>query len=445
LYLGNLEIEKDILAQTSKQINYISAPTGLCAVFIKNINHANQTESSTLMLSPQTDHLGSIVLLCNSEGDILERNSYDAWGRARNATFWNNYETSSTTHLLDCGYTFHEMLPEFGLINMNARLYDPILCRMLSPDEHLLDPQNSQNYNKYSYALNNPIRFTDPTGNNPYWVWEKGNLVQKEETKAQRERKEGFQQWQQNNSSDGSPSTEKDFFAAADNTQNKFELYYAQKMESIFKAEKARQVHFEFKGTLVLVENTKTHEVKWMNAKEYDALDSNSGYELCLDLSKGSEIEVKEEGANEGGVSFGQAQSWYQFAGGAPMNLNINTIDFSRVSMSEMNGKLIEVNLDNPFKHMTNINDALVYGTLYLYQENGNVFRAAHVNEINGRGDNYNFDVKWFSPKEWLSGRNENTILGGLINGLMPIGGSFIYVGGTPYPIYLHGTITIKP
>ena len=150
-------------------------------------------------------------------------------------------------------------------------------------------------------------------------------------------------------------------------------------------------------------------------------------------------------GANEGGITFKQARSWYQFAGGAPMNLNINTIDFSRVSMSEMNGKLIEVNLDNPFKHMTNINDALVYGTLYLYQENGNVFRAAHVNEINGRGDNYNFDVKWFSPKEWLSGRNENTILGGLINGLMPIGGSFIYVGGTPYPIYLHGTITIKP
>ena len=72
-------------------------------------------------------------------------------------------------------------------------------------------------------------------------------------------------------------------------------------MESIFKAEKARQVHFEFKGALVLVENTKTHEGKWMNAKEYDALDSNSGYELCLDLSKGSEIEVKEEGAKEGG------------------------------------------------------------------------------------------------------------------------------------------------
>jgi hypothetical protein len=141
----------------------------------------------------------------------------------------------------------------------------------------------------------------------------------------------------------------------------------------------------------------------------------------------------------------GLPRTWYQFAGGTPMNVNLNTIDFSRVSMSEMRGKLIEVSLDNPFKHMTSINDALVYGTIYLYQEKENVFRAAHVKEINGRGDYYNFDVKWTSPKAWFLGRNENTIVGGLINGLMPIGGTFMYLGGTPYPIYLHGTVKIKP
>jgi hypothetical protein len=143
-------------------------------------------------------------------------------------------------------------------------------------------------------------------------------------------------------------------------------------------------------------------------------------------------------------LTFEQARLWYQIGGGSPLYVNLNTIDFSRVSMSEMKGKLIEVNLDNPFKHMTNANDALVYGTLYLYQEEGNVFRAAHVKEINGRGDYYNFDVKWSSPKDWLF-RNENTIVGGLINGLMPMGVSFLFVGGNPYPIYLNGTVTIKP
>jgi hypothetical protein len=143
-------------------------------------------------------------------------------------------------------------------------------------------------------------------------------------------------------------------------------------------------------------------------------------------------------------VTFELARLWYQFGGGEPMNVNLKTIDFSRVSMSEMKDKLIEVNLDNPFKHMTNVNDALIFGTLYLYQENGNVFRAAYVKEINGRGDYYNFDVKWTSPKSWLF-RNENTIFAQLINSLMPIGGTYMYVGGTSYPIYLYGTVTIKP
>jgi hypothetical protein len=126
------------------------------------------------------------------------------------------------------------------------------------------------------------------------------------------------------------------------------------------------------------------------------------------------------------------------------MNVDLNTIDFSRVSISDMENGLIQVQFDNPFKHMTNMNDALVYGTLTLQQVEGNTFKAAYVREINGLGDYFNFDIKWTSFKAWLF-RNENTIIGGFINGIMPIGGTFMYMGGTPYPIYLHGTVKIKP
>ena len=62
------------------------------------------------------------------------------------------------------GYTGHEHLPGWGLINMNARLYDPALCRFLSPDPVLQDPANTQNFNRYSYCLNNPLRYTDESG-----------------------------------------------------------------------------------------------------------------------------------------------------------------------------------------------------------------------------------------------------------------------------------------
>src|SRR5690606_4249587 len=47
---------------------------------------------------------------------------------------------------------------------MNARLYDPKLHRFLAPDNFIQDPSNSQNYNRYGYVWNNPLRYNDPRG-----------------------------------------------------------------------------------------------------------------------------------------------------------------------------------------------------------------------------------------------------------------------------------------
>ena len=63
------------------------------------------------------------------------------------------------------GYTGHEMLKDFGIINMNGRLYDPVLGRFFSPDNYVQLPDNSQSFNRYSYCLNNPLKYTDPSGN----------------------------------------------------------------------------------------------------------------------------------------------------------------------------------------------------------------------------------------------------------------------------------------
>ena len=63
------------------------------------------------------------------------------------------------------GYGGHEMLNEFNLINMNGRVYDPVLGRFLSPDKYVQEGDNSQNYNSYSYCLNNPLKYADPSGN----------------------------------------------------------------------------------------------------------------------------------------------------------------------------------------------------------------------------------------------------------------------------------------
>lgn len=47
---------------------------------------------------------------------------------------------------------------------MNGRIYDPRLGRMLSPDPVTQAPENGQNYNRYTYVFNNPLKYTDPSG-----------------------------------------------------------------------------------------------------------------------------------------------------------------------------------------------------------------------------------------------------------------------------------------
>ncbi len=111
-----------------------------------------------------TDHLGSILTATNSSGVVEFEQNFDAWGRNRHATTWTYTGIPASPAWLYRGYSGHEHLPQFGIINMNGRLYDPIVGRMLSPDNNVQMPDYTQNYNRYSYALNNPLKYTDPDG-----------------------------------------------------------------------------------------------------------------------------------------------------------------------------------------------------------------------------------------------------------------------------------------
>jgi len=55
-------------------------------------------------------------------------------------------------------------LPEFGFINMNARLYDPVIGRFLAMDPFVQMPDYTQAFNRYTYALNNPLIYVDEDG-----------------------------------------------------------------------------------------------------------------------------------------------------------------------------------------------------------------------------------------------------------------------------------------
>ncbi len=112
------------------------------------------------------DHPGSIIHVVDSTGSVVAECSYDAWGRMRDPATWVNYEPGSEPALMVAGrgFTGHEHLPWFNTINMNGRLYDPLVGMFLSPDNYIQSGENSQNFNRYSYGLNNPLRYSDPSG-----------------------------------------------------------------------------------------------------------------------------------------------------------------------------------------------------------------------------------------------------------------------------------------
>lgn len=149
----------DESSSDTKMYNYVYANGIPVALIEKDFN--NEVTISYL----HTDYLGSIIAVTDDFGQIVVEQNFDAWGRQRDPQTWDYLVSPNPTQpVFDRGFTFHEHLENFGLINMNGRLYDPLLARFLSPDPYVQAPYNSQNYNRYSYVLNNPLKYSDPSG-----------------------------------------------------------------------------------------------------------------------------------------------------------------------------------------------------------------------------------------------------------------------------------------
>lgn len=110
------------------------------------------------------DYQSSILAITNEAGKIVEKRQFDPWGGISKIQDGAGNNLTKLT-FFDRGYTGHEHLQSVGLINMNARLYDPMLHRFLQPDNVVQDIYNTQAFNRYGYCWNNPLKFTDPSGN----------------------------------------------------------------------------------------------------------------------------------------------------------------------------------------------------------------------------------------------------------------------------------------
>ncbi len=168
-YFGG-SCEREVTGGVTTQYIWIGGDAYTAVAVAKKVGTGSWTVSNIFR-----DHLGTITHL---KGSTTDEYNFDAWGRRRDKDDWTYTLTSEPALFADRGFTGHEYLEDFKLYNMNGRLYDPVVSRFLSPDPVVQDPSFTQSLNRYSYCLNNPLKFTDPSGE--FWnlllVWG-GNYV----------------------------------------------------------------------------------------------------------------------------------------------------------------------------------------------------------------------------------------------------------------------------
>ena len=133
------------------------------ALYVKREGNLNGKPATSISYFHH-DHLGSIAAVSNEAGAVVERMAYDPWGKRRFPNGTNDRLDALYGVNTDRGYTMNEHLDEMGVIHMNGRVFDPLIGRFMSADPHIQFANNLQSYNRYSYVLNNPLSYTDPSG-----------------------------------------------------------------------------------------------------------------------------------------------------------------------------------------------------------------------------------------------------------------------------------------
>ena len=375
--------EKTITGSTVTETHYVSSPTGLVAILVKQ-------GSAVQTYYVETDHLGSVTGIINTDKTYASKSSYDAWGRRRNPADWS-YNNIPTPVITDRGFTGHEHLDRFGLINMNGRMYDPVVGRFLGVDPVVQAPDYSQSYNGYSYCWNNPLKYTDPSGyqldgltiydlvNN---LWNSGG---------------GY--WSSLN-----PDYYLSYYHDYDPYENSLLEYSA----------------FQF---LAKIPGNGAGGSDGEGLVEYDKKRGEYGYYIkekpdippgiCLRF-----IPIYPAGGGirpdgDGYLTLGEANYWYNNGNGQPLSADLSKINLRSVSIDDFK-KVGDSKYFNLLFYSNSRNDGLVYGSIKLtymgptWNGNGGIVSAEY--------DIYDFDLRdWTSVSN--AGRNIETMIGSQVAG----------------------------
>ncbi len=158
IYVGGL-YEKFTNNGVTRHRHYLYAEDRLVAV--KSLTGRGSAQTGQFRYF-HWDVLGSPDAVSDGDGNVVETLSYTPFGERR-AVPGGTGDAAPSAHTAR-GFTGHEHLDAFGLVDMGGRVYAPRLGRFLSPDPYVQAPDRTQSYNRYSYVMNNPMKYTDPSG-----------------------------------------------------------------------------------------------------------------------------------------------------------------------------------------------------------------------------------------------------------------------------------------
>ena len=371
-----------------KKLHYLTSPSGLFAIFVID----NDTSTMSYVLK---DHLGSMyATVTNGSVDYY---SFDAWGRERNPNTFLYDNVPS--HSFSRGFCMHEHYRDFGLINMNGRMYDPLVGRMLSPDIVIQNPEYSQSYNRYSYCFNNPLRFTDPSGyvvrgrndvlNPQYFIWLKSS-----------------------NSKNG----------------NSFNTDIVEGSPSPIYDEDGNFLGTDDEGlqgdAIVMNINDFVQGMSHEDALALSTSLNENNLEMAQLKMNTHYSNLKNRPDWDGYLTKREADEWWKNGNGEALYVDIDKIDLSGiVSLGER--FVYQTKSFNLLVHSASLDDGLVYGHITLKRYPNHKVRAY--------SDRYDFEMhSWKNPLNYL--RNIETMIGKMVSG-----------NGNSYEINIYGETELRP
>lgn len=132
----------------------------ICVFVFVSTDNVQATTYSPVFYYYHADDLGSSNVLTDRSGNIVQEYEYTSFGQT-------GYAANTSAYPVSNRYTGQIIDDQTGLYYYQSRYYDPQLGRFIQPDSMVPSVVNSQDLNRYSYCVNNPLKYVDPTGH--FW------------------------------------------------------------------------------------------------------------------------------------------------------------------------------------------------------------------------------------------------------------------------------------